>query len=974
MITVSQAERLVRKIVDALGQPVSDTQAPKLAEEYAEVCRAASRRLEQCALMIEAGQSLHALQLAETPPPLLDLITVLAFRQSAEWRTFCQTHQLPWCEPFYDKFIRLLNSAYGNGVASDHPFYRDYRRAVLTGNDEKSLSILRVIARMNPSDQNTKEELQRVEERLLRTKLEKLREALATGNSATVQEQVAQIEVSGAAIPPSHPVWQQAQVIRCQDLLKKAAAWREKDGWQEAEPIVDEIHAVATEYNVQLPTADADAWSALEEWTTSKRSAYASDQDFKRAVAALEYEVQSVEARRERNGVPAAPEVKTHLDALTVKRHALSQFDAAPEADLLARASSAESWLQRQMQAGRRRKNLLVAVIAVVILAAIGASIPSMLKALQGRNFAGRMQSLETARHVSELESLLSHVPDALSNQPATTAAISQAQQFVAHEKEFKSAFDESMGRLDQFQSEGFRALEQVAPLRTQAGRALAQLAPEYQEAGQTALRAWDDKWQAFRNAALAGQLRAADHTAATLNSTNSPDSVRNALARLQSILAGMAPLRGAPPDLDRSLAERIQKLTGAANQWADTTQKWETARTALRSAQSVEEFLTRLDQLAQLPFAGGEQKDAVDEIDHLKISTETLLGQLLLPDDRTSWDILTNAATWRMALMPEHPTAEEKDLYFKLRDDKNMRNVFIYELVTNARPRNPFQTHAVFVQGALATDRAGQMSGLVYDPAEYHDTSRFVPMTYSDWDFTTFVKSNLAPECDSFDRIGLGDLIDPNTGNYQRPLLQWMDQLNRDDNSSPLFRAYVTLKLFALAGLRPGEWGLTWCPSAAHHLQELKDLGALDLKSGDWMVTVPVAKYHDSLQQYFARARQVPLEKQAQLLEQLAQQTCLAGFEYAGFIDIDGLPVLRRVNSAATEYWGWSSRSETATLLLRKSPGAAAVTALTAPLPFTPLFIFNGDRRQLLNDKARAVSYPAGQMQPILPPFFQGM
>ena len=44
MITVTQAERLVRKITDVLGQPVSDTQA-KLAQEYADLCRAASRRL-----------------------------------------------------------------------------------------------------------------------------------------------------------------------------------------------------------------------------------------------------------------------------------------------------------------------------------------------------------------------------------------------------------------------------------------------------------------------------------------------------------------------------------------------------------------------------------------------------------------------------------------------------------------------------------------------------------------------------------------------------------------------------------------------------------------------------------------------------------------------------------------------------------------------------------------------------------------
>src|SRR5271169_3524355 len=107
MITITQAERLVRKIAEVVGQPASDTQTAKLAQDYADLCRVANRRLEQCAIMIEAGQSLQALQLAETLPPLLDLITVLSFRQAAEWRAYCQTHNLPLTEPFYDKYVRL---------------------------------------------------------------------------------------------------------------------------------------------------------------------------------------------------------------------------------------------------------------------------------------------------------------------------------------------------------------------------------------------------------------------------------------------------------------------------------------------------------------------------------------------------------------------------------------------------------------------------------------------------------------------------------------------------------------------------------------------------------------------------------------------------------------------------------------------------------------------------------------------------
>src|ERR1700691_3133531 len=150
MMTLTQTERLVRKVAEVPSQPASDTQTAKLAHDYAEACRAANRRLEQCALMIEAGQFLQALQLAETAPPLLDLITLLAFRQAADWRAYCQAHQLPCAEPLYDKPIRLLNDTYDKGIASDHPFYKDYRRAVMENDDARAFSILRVIAKLNP--------------------------------------------------------------------------------------------------------------------------------------------------------------------------------------------------------------------------------------------------------------------------------------------------------------------------------------------------------------------------------------------------------------------------------------------------------------------------------------------------------------------------------------------------------------------------------------------------------------------------------------------------------------------------------------------------------------------------------------------------------------------------------------------------------------------------------------------------------
>jgi hypothetical protein len=973
MMTLTQAERLVRKIADVASQPASDTQSAKLAHDYAEVCRAANRRLEQCAIMIEAGQFLQALQLAETPPPLLDLITLLAFRQAAEWRAYCQAHQLPWTEPFYDKYIRLLNNAYGKGITGDHPFYRDYRRAVMENDDARALSILRVISRLNPSDANTKEELKRLEEKTLRVKLESLRQVLADGDPVNIQASLEQLEASGLPVPASHPVWQQAQVARCQKMLRRAEQFREQELWQEVEALVEEIHAFATRYNVRLPDADADIWTELEAWTSQKRVAYAAEQDFQRALSGLEYEVNSIASQRTTSTALSKPVATASLNSLTGKWREAERFGQTLSDDLAAQCQTCSDWLQQQIQTANRRKRLLAIVAALVIFGAIGAAIPFVLGKVHQRDYAQHLNRLESDRKVADVESLVSSMPDPGSGNPQMSDALGKAKDFLSHEKEWKQSFDQELASLQRIAAAGFRSdLAHVGSARAHCDRALAQLAPEYQSAAKSALDEWDTQWQGFRNAELGGVLNRAEAAVETLNATNGVEMVRAALARVQAMLVALPPLEAQPPPLDLGLADRLGRLTNKLENWTATAGKWGESQAALVNASSLEQYLEALDQLPLSPFATSAQKNAATKIDLLHLNQETLLGQLLLPSHQEAWPMLTNVTSWSASLMPEQPTSAEKDLYFKLRDDKNVRDVYAYDLITNVRPGNPFQTHTVFVQGAMAPDNGGQESGMVHDPTLFRDILHFAHTSYSDWDYIKVKRLYRTLECDSYEHLGLGDLIDANTGNYQKPILQLFDQLNKETKASSIFRAYVTFRLLAVAQLRPEEWGLPWSPGAAVHLQALTTLGAKEIQSGDWLVPERSDKLERPLQEYFARASAVPLEKQARFLQQLVRETCAKGFTFAGYIDSSGHPVLRELTPPAVELCGWSG-SGSAAVLLRKASVGETYTALAEALPYSPLFAFAGDRHELLLQTLNATGYPAALAGPVLPPFFAG-
>jgi len=971
MMTLTQAERLVRKIAEAISQPASDAQTAKLAQDYAEVCRAANRRLEQCAIMIEAGQFLQALQLAETPPPLLDLITLLSFRQAAEWRNYCQAHQLPWTEAFYDKYVRLLNNAYGKGIASDHPFYRDYRRAVMENDDVRALSILRVISRLNPADANTKEELKRLEEKLLRVKLENLSRVVATGDDAAIQACLQQLDVTGLPVPASHPAWQQAQVARCQEMLRRAEQLRQQGAWQEVEEVVEEIHALATRGNLRLPEAEADLWTDLEAWTAQQRATYAAEQDFRRAVSALEYELDASAAQQAANARLNKASASAAYHTLEEKWREAQRFGQALPEELVGQYRKCSDWLLQQIRAAERRQRLTAVMAVLVILGTIGAVIPYFLTSARQHEFAQRFQRLESERNASAVESLLAAAPASWKSNPRMAESLDKARDFVTREKELKQTFDQKLAGLQNIAAAGFRgASVEIGPNRASCDHALNLLAPEYQAAAKSALDAWDIRWQAFRNAEMGGVLNQAEAAAEGLNSTNSVELVRASMSQIQARLSGLAPLEAQPPPLEQGLADRIGRLTNKVEIWTATTEKWEQAQAALGHAQSLEQYLASLDQLAASPFATLAQREAVEGIARLQISQEGLLGQLLLPGNRPAWHILTNVTGWSASLMPEQPTSQEKDLYFKLRDDKNVRDVYAYELITNGRPGNPYQSHPIFVQGAMAPNKAGDESGMVHDPALFQDSLHFVQTAYSDWNYIKVERLYRTQECDSYERLGLGELIDANTGNYQKPILQIFDQLNQEAKASAAFRAFVTLKFLAVAQVRPDDWGLLWCPSAAAHIQALTDLGAKDIRSGDWMVPDRSDKFERPLQEYFAQARAIPLEKQARFLQQLARGTCERGFSFAGFMDAFGHPVLLALGSPAVELCGWS-KSGSATVLLRKAASGAGYASLAEPLPYSPLFAFAGDRRELLLQTLTATGYPAALAGPILPPFF---
>lgn len=985
MMTLAQAERLVRKITESLGQPSLEAQAPKLAQDFAELGRAASRRLEQCASMIEAGEELQALQLAETPPPLLDLITLLSFRQANEWRTYCQGRGLPWAEPFFDKQVRLINETYGKGTAREQPtierLLKAYREASLRAEDERGLSILRVIHRMNPGEQNFAQELKRLEDKTVRARLEKLGRIVASGDKAAVLAELRELEASGVPIPANNAAWQQAQLLRCQQLLEQAEALRRNDSWQEAEPLVQEIKSLASQHSVMFPESDVARFERLEEWTSGERQSFAQGQDFKRAVEALDYQVRAGESKRSERSRSSVAAMQEELSSLAAKWREAERFGTLDE-ELVRRCQRTGDWLQAQIRKGIKRKRTTALAVGAGVLALVALGGFMFWDFTTAGQLTAQLERLESARRVTDATALLNEIPERLKMKPRLAAALTRSGEFISRELALKKDFEQKLTALQMMAQRGFtNDLATVDSEQKACAQALERMALEYQTLGQANLRAFQQQWQKHlralepaHNAAFSNQLATAQQLVAErLNATNSLEALRQTLPDAQAFVVNLTTLRQKPIRLDDNFERQFRHLTNEVRGWSNTIAQWTELHAHLPHSASLEEYLASLLQISQSPLASAQERGCAAAFQSLKVDEGSVLGGLLLPGQPQAWAGLTNPAV-APPFRPAEPTAQEKELCLRLRDDRNLQDVYWYWLTNTAsNPNNRGKSKLVLVQGELSTDRAGVKSGNIYDPEESRDSLHFdlQKLASYEWDYNRIEKRGVTRECDAFRRLGLGDLIDPNTGRYQKSILELMDRVNQDTSASATFRAFVTLRLAELAEMRPVEWGLPWCPSAASHIQELKRLGAENIQSGDWMVPFRVASYEQSFKDYFNRSQGLALEKEARFFHRLTSRACEAKLAFAGYIASDGQITLTQTNADWNELWGWSAASKPPGLLLARN-GAAWKTA-ERPMCYTPLFVFLGDRRRILEQAVQNVAYTSGTLTS-LPPLFGGL
>jgi hypothetical protein len=222
--------------------------------------------------------------------------------------------------------------------------------------------------------------------------------------------------------------------------------------------------------------------------------------------------------------------------------------------------------------------------------------------------------------------------------------------------------------------------------------------------------------------------------------------------------------------------------------------------------------------------------------------------------------------------------------------------------------------------------------------------------------------------EASAFHAVGLDKVMSGDT--YTKPLLEVLDAVKDSREGSPLFRAYLFLRLVDVMNLQPNAWGLSFCPVARAQAAQILSLTGQPLNSGDWFVPARVNACSNKLEQFFAAQSSVSCARQAEGLSALARAAAHDGLQYAGFVDLDGQPrfVANSLDNLAGEVFGYSAARHQP-VWLAANPQAGPKLREPA-LPLSPLFTLVRPGREHL---ANAGVNPADPLfKDVLPPLFQ--
>jgi hypothetical protein len=636
----------------------------------------------------------------------------------------------------------------------------------------------------------------------------------------------------------------------------------------------------------------------------------------------------------------------------------------------------------------RSRTGRLLLSAAFVVGTVIAWFVLGPMKARREANsFAGQLQSAIAQQQAHTVEKLLErvHTEQRLLNTDNVQMAVAAAGTFLLKEHALLKNYEAAFANIPKNITDDPDAVQlavfagQLATVRN----ALNALAPDVKKENEPGFQALEAQWQKFLsqnsmavNNHLDQWIASAEKQCNTLDYRSSLEKSAAQITALSGLMrkindcesefTNYLSLRG--DLLERSIAVRARLAA-----YDRELKKIDDGMAALRRAGTVKEFSDDINLIASSGFSNSPPAGAASAVQALNAGDESTLRILLGATNADTWACLRRELRRETGrFIPPAVMPAERLILQQLNNDPAISsNHRRYRLWLD-----PAGTKSVeWITVGPFFNTLGWKQIKAWSPSRFSTIVQFQDRDYGFFDDqyrlspTQFVYRvedlGHLPETAAFYSVGLDKVLSGNNS-YASPLLEVLDSIKDSQAGSPLFRAWLFLRLTDLMKCQPDAWGLNFCPAARADQVQMEKITGGRLDSGDWFIPAKVNSYGKKLEQFFDSKKPVSYAKQAAGLFALGHAAAQSGLWYAGFVGLDGKPNFIG-NSAPEEILGYNSSHSQPVLLVMK---AGANSFQEPAMPLTPLFTLEKPPKEFLANAGVNPEDPC--FKDLLPPLFR--